>query len=51
MDLQQLDTNRRRFITGVFALGLGSTLMPGAVTEELALRQARQADAELAAGT
>ena len=31
MDSRQLDTNRRRFITGFFALGLGSTLMPGAL--------------------
>ena len=31
MDHQQLDINRRRFIAGFFALGLGSTLMPGAL--------------------
>ena len=31
MDHQQLDINRRRFIAGFFTLGLGSTLMPGAL--------------------
>jgi Asp-tRNA(Asn)/Glu-tRNA(Gln) amidotransferase A subunit family amidase len=31
MDDHQLETNRRRFIAGFFALGLGSTLMPGAL--------------------
>jgi Asp-tRNA(Asn)/Glu-tRNA(Gln) amidotransferase A subunit family amidase len=31
MDDLRLETNRRRFIAGFFALGLGSTLMPGAL--------------------